>query len=461
MIVLALAAIALFGTGLAAAALPAPAPRGLVLGLGACLGAAAWSASYAASLFLFGADPRVRLAKDLLLALAGAFLLWRSRARLVRTEQAGSAETAEPGTPRWLWTFFILACLLASVFFLEHTLRFPDGGWDAWMIWNLRARWLARAGASFHTAFTPEIVFWAHQDYPLMVPGLVAQLFLLVKSESPALPALVAFVLGAFSVGLLTLSLGHLRGLRWGLLGGLALLSTPSFVSFTANQQSDVPLGLFVLCACVPLALALERQREPRLIALSGAAASMAAWTKNEGLLYLLLFAGALLIAPRTSSLRVRGRDAGIFLLGALPGLLLVTLFKFEGAHTNDLVHFSSLSSTLERVTDLTRWTQLAFALLRRIVYFQDWALFLVAEIAALVLLVPRLPARASTRVLGTALSLCVCAWIPMYILQPHPLLWFFRASIDRLTNHLWPAILLTTFLVLAGSARDPTPAKR
>ena len=463
MTVLALFAVLLLGTGLLATALPAPAPRGLVLVLGACLGLAAFSASYAASLFALGGSPGVRAAKDLLLALAGLLLLWRSRvafrtdARLTRPMRAAAPE---PQAPRWLWALVLCACALCSVLFVEHTLRFPDGGWDAWMIWNLRARWLARAAQGFQTAFSPDLVFWAHQDYPLLVPGLVAQGFLLTGSESPAVPAAIAFSLAALSVSLLAVSLAQLRGLRWGLLGGLTLLATPSFVSFAANQQADVPLGLFVLCACVPLALALEQDQQPGLLALSGAAASAAAWTKNEGLLYLLLLAAALVFAPRPQALRARARDLSLFLFGALPVLALLLFFKLEYAHTNDLVHFTSSQSALERLTDLSRWSQLVLALARRVVYFQDWALFLLAELLALIFLVPRLPGRPSTRVLGLFLGMSACAWIPMYILQPHPLLWFFRASIDRLVNHLWPAILLTMFLLLAGSGPDPTPTK-
>lgn len=460
MIALALCAAFLFGTGLCAAALPRPLSRALVLVLGAALGLAAFSASYAASLFLFGADSRVRLAKDALLAAVGAFLLWRHREGLA-VARAASPRGAE--VPRWLWALFACAAVVACALFIEHSLRFPDGGWDAWMIWNLRARALARAGAGFKVAFSQDNVFWAHQDYPLLVPGLVAQSFLLTGSESVLIPVGVAWSLATLSVALLTVGLAKLRGLRWGLLAGLALLATPSFVSFAANQQSDVPMGLFVLCACSALALALEQSREPKLLLLAGAAASTAAWTKNEGSLYLLALLLALAFVPRALPLRARARDAALFLAGALPVLLLLALFKLEYAHTNDLVHFTSSQTALERATDLHRWGELLFAWLRRIVYFQDWALFLLAEVLALLFVVPRLPWRPSTRVLGAALALAVCAWVPMYILQPHPLLWFFRASIDRLTNHLWPSILLVTFLALSAplAAPNPTAAKR
>src|SRR5205807_1244435 len=50
-----------------------------------------------------------------------------------------------------------VAALLAIAIFVEHAHRYPDGQWDAWMIWTARARRLWRA-ASLREAFAPELV---------------------------------------------------------------------------------------------------------------------------------------------------------------------------------------------------------------------------------------------------------------------------------------------------------------
>ena len=60
--------------------------------------------------------------------------------------------------------------------FVEHCRRYPEGGWDAWMIWDLRARFLVRA-PDFRDAFSPQMLPWAHQDYPWLLPGAVTQLW--------------------------------------------------------------------------------------------------------------------------------------------------------------------------------------------------------------------------------------------------------------------------------------------
>src|SRR5438270_392921 len=86
---------------------------------------------------------------------------------------------------------------------------------------------LRGGGVGFRAAFSPEILFWAHRDYPLLVPGAVAQAFLLARSESPWVPAAVSYAFAAAIVVLLGAAARELRGAGWGALTALALLSTP------------------------------------------------------------------------------------------------------------------------------------------------------------------------------------------------------------------------------------------
>jgi len=438
--VLAIAAIALCGAAVTSPFLGRGALRAVMALL---LGIGIWSGAYATALFVFGADGRTLLAKDALLAAGGmAVLCLRHR----RPTAAPSVE--RPGTRprrRWLWAAVAAAAVVATASFIEHVLRYPDGGWDAWAIWNLRARFLARAGDGFGAAFSPELLFWAHADYPLLLPGVVAQGFLLAGGEPLWVPAAAAYAFAALTVVLLGAAARELRGPGWGAVAALALLATPCFVGFAANQQSDVPVGAFLLAACALSAMAVETGR-PRLLALAGAAASLAAWTKNEGLVYLLAL-GIALLAVRWAAFPDRLRGVIRFGCGALPVLALLAWFKLRVAHVNDLLSQASL----EPLLDARRWAELFGALLRRVVFFQNWSLWLVAELVVLIAVVPRLPPRASSRVLALAVALALSATAVVYVLQPHELVWFVRASADRVLVQLWPSIVLATVLSLAA----------
>jgi hypothetical protein len=434
MTVLALLAIALCGAGLVAVGFPDRAgdrtDRALRICIGASLGLGTWSAAYAAAR-MAGIAPA---AKDLALAgIGGAMLV------LARRKPASSPSTLDPA-PRWLWALFGSACGVAVASFLEHDWRFPDGGWDAWMVWNLRARFLVRA-ADLRTVFSPNLLFWAHADYPWLIPGAVAQGFLLAGRESRWVPQFISAGYGMVAVAAVSLALGRLHGARWGLIAALAILTLPSFAIFVSNQQSDIPLAVYVSGAAVLIAIAdVGPVRPLRLLALAGFSAGLGAWTKNEGALYVLCLAAGLLL---------RGRDwraTLAFAVGTLPAVALLIAFKLVYAPPNDLAHFSTPATVVAHALDVRRWGELLLHALRRTVYFQGFALWLVAEVMILAVSVRRLPATA----LGTALFLATAAYAPIYVLQPQPLAWVFRTSADRIILQLWPAAVLATSLALA-----------
>jgi hypothetical protein len=434
MILAALLAIVLSGAGLVAAGFPDRAAdavdRALRICGGAALGLGTWSAAYAAAR-MFGIAPAI---KDVVLACAGAALFFLARRKPV------SLPSPSDPAPRWLWGLLLVAGAVAVGAFFEHDWRFPDGGWDAWMIWNLRARFLVRA-ADLRTVFSPDLLFWAHADYPWLVPGAVAQGFLLAGREAGAVPEAIAAAFGVLAVAVVALALARLQGERWALIGGLAILALPTFAIFVSNQQSDVPLGLYLGCAGALIALADARpDRSARLLALAGFSAGLGAWTKNEGALYAVALAAALL-------LRTRGVRAPLaFALGALPAAALLIGFKRAYAPSNDLAHFSTAATLLAHAVDPRRWAELLVQSLRRLVFFQVFGLWLVAELLALAIWIRRLPGTA----LGTALFLSALAYGPLYVLQPYPLTWVFRTSVDRLIVQMWPAAVLATSLALA-----------
>ena len=50
----------------------------------------------------------------------------------------------------------------------------PQGNWDAWSIWNLRARFLAAGGIVAHRAWSP-LLSSTHPEYPLLTSAFVAR----------------------------------------------------------------------------------------------------------------------------------------------------------------------------------------------------------------------------------------------------------------------------------------------
>src|ERR1019366_8764917 len=91
---------------------------------------------------------------------------------------------------------------------------------------------------------------------------------------------------GVATVGLLVAATMRLRAPVIALVGGLVLLGTPFFVTFASNEHADIPLGFFMLATLVLIALGGRASEAWGLPALAGLTAGLAAWTKNEGLLF-------------------------------------------------------------------------------------------------------------------------------------------------------------------------------
>ena len=98
-----------------------------------------------------------------------------------------------PAVPRYLIALFILAAALALIMFLGAVAYNPHGEEGAWSIWDIKARFLFRAGAFWRDAFSSDLGF-THPDYPLMLPGLVALCWKLAGQESTNAPVAIAFL---------------------------------------------------------------------------------------------------------------------------------------------------------------------------------------------------------------------------------------------------------------------------
>ena len=142
-------------------------------------------------------------------------------------------------------------------------------------------------------------------------------------------------------------------------------------------------------------------------------------------------------------------RGSLAFAAGALPCALLLLWFKLSLAPPNDLAAFSTPASLVANALDVRRWGELLVLVIRRIVYFQDFALWVLAEVALLVVWMRKQP----RSVVGTALLFACAAYGPIYVLQPHRLDWIFRTSANRILVQLWPAAVLATIPALAKAA--------
>lgn len=346
---------------------------------------------------------------------------------------------------------FVAAFAVSLYASLSLLLRGPHGEWDAFAIWNLRARFLFRAGDQWKDAFS-RLIPWSHTDYPLLVPGSVARLWEYSGHDSVAAPALLALIFTYATVGLAVSSVAALRTRSQGFLAGLVLVATPYFVQLGASEYADVPLGFFYLATLVLLCMQDRRLQSPsRFLLLAGITAGFAAWTKNEGLLFL----ASLLFVHAAVMVYLRGGTTYIrqllpFAAGFVPILIVVVFFKHHFGGPSDL--FSAPRSMAHQLLDVHRYFQVCRALLRQVFDFGGWVITPVAVLAFYFLTLggdinPKDKAYVLISVL--ALFMTLVGYCVVYVAGPNDIQWWLSSSLNRLLIQLWPSAVFLFFLVV------------
>ena len=422
----------------------------LAVGLGIGVGSVAFFFSLVAC---NGARAGV-LVLDCALLLSAAALRWRAAPAARRRPHATSIP--RPARDRALAAAVAAAALAGAAAFGVSTLDSPHGEWDAWAIWNLRARWLFRAGPAWRRAFGAHSV---HGDYPLLLPGAVARLWVYSGSDSTGMPAALAAIYAVALVLLLYGALAAIRGRTHGLLGALCLLGTPLFLTNAAWQYADLPLAYYLLAALALLALRdHDPACRPTALAWAGVAAGLAAWTKNEGLLFVLCLA-AVRTAPAVASRRWARAPAAWFIAGLLPPAVAVLYFKltlapptyeFAGQHTGDI---------LTRLGEAVRYTAVLRAASAELLHVGGPLWIGLAVYAALLGRTRDRPARRAGRTAALVLGLVALGYGGVYLITPADLAWPLSHSLDRLILQLWPSALFAFFLSAASPAELEVPA--
>lgn len=327
----------------------------------------------------------------------------------------------------------------------------PHGQWDAWAIWNLRARFIYRAGAQWTKAFTP-LLAWSHPDYPLLLPASVTRAWTYLGGEDLAAPALVGALFTLATVGLLTSAVASLRGPLQGYLAGLALLATSQFLDRGASQYADVPLAFFLLATCSLLCL-YERWADgtQALLAAAGLSAGLMAWTKNEGILCMLCVTVAWLLFRGTPK---RGswdpKEVLCYLAGLAPGLAVTAYFKIMLATSSDLLSRRGLELFFTRAGDPSSWKSILATFGASAVSFGGFKSSVLLALLLFRVLLGRgtqSPNRTGVRLAALSLGAIAACYSLFYLATPYDLSWHLETSAERLLLQLWPSFLLAFFL--------------
>jgi hypothetical protein len=373
-------------------------------------------------------------------------------------EASRRAPIAHPTAYDWLARvgFAVVAAIVVGSL-LAHYAASPHGEWDAWAIWNQKARFMFRAGRGWTASLA---IAWSNPSHPLFVSLSVARLWGYAGAELTAVPALLGAVYAAATAAAVVGALDARRSQAW--IAGAVLIAPATFALLAAAQTADLPLALFIVATLAmwregEMQAAPGSAEERRDVLLTGLLSSLAAWVKNEGLVFLGVM--LLLVAWRT----VRARRPVLLLewaAGATPVTLTFIWLKrviapVAAPYFADAAGHSMLSPVLD-----PQRHQAVLGVIEHM--FPLWGgpgasgallLVLLAVLAALW----RTPRAAWPPVAACAIMLA--SYYAVWVLSPLDPQWLVSTTFDRLFLQLWPTLLVVAFAPRLSAA--PTPVQK
>ncbi len=399
---------------------------------------------------------RVFVGLDALLWIALATAAW------IRLRAASSAPSMLPAPSSnvtalcWVTrAAFLLVAVFAVAASLAEYSALPHGQWDAFAIWNQKARFLLRGGRGWTSSL--EIAF-SNPGHPLLLPASVARLWAYSGTETTFAPGLLSFSFGAAIVASVIGALGVNRARAW--IAGAVLLAPEDYLKQVMSQMADVPLGFFIMGTLVVLRKDhvpdwLNAAEARAMLLLAGLLVGFGAWTKNEGIVFLAI---AALLVAWTIFRHGRLRDVAWFAVGLAPGILTVLYFKLVIAPGTPVYVAQQEGSPgiLALVLGPERHAVVWPLLWQGLVLWGGPLARGVVPVAILAAFAAALaPGGRSARGVCAVTFLMLAAYYLVYIITPLDIVMMVNTSFGRLLAQLWPALVLTAFFA------SPIPRRR
>lgn len=340
-----------------------------------------------------------------------------------------------------LWVALLAFCvLLFALNLFLFARQFPHGRPDAWINWNVVARFIHLGGADWQATFLRQ---FDHPDYPLLLPMTNAITWALIREPSTWGPVAFHFVNTFFTAGLLFSLVNRFRDFKQAALATTLFISLPFTVGQGMRQYADMLLAQLFLAAG-GLTLLYFQTKESRLAILAGLIVGLGGWAKNEGL---VAMPGLTLLWIVLTVKKEKQALWGYFAELAFP-LLIIVLFKLFLAPANDLL--AGQAHHLDKILDATR-----YKIIVEHAFITLWSLGgAPLSLIGIIILTALILGRSNRRIPGlwilpAIIGFQLAAYFGTYLLTPQDLSWHLNTSLDRLYLHVFPPALFWFFLWL------------
>ncbi len=340
-----------------------------------------------------------------------------------------------------LWMVFLALGLLLFVFNLVfYALQYPHGRPDAWINWNVVARFIYLGGVDWQGTFLRQ---FDHPDYPLLMAVTHAITWVFVGETSVWGPIAFHFMISLSTAGLLFALISVFRDFKQASFATIIFLALPSVIDQGMRQYADL-LFAYLFLAAGGISLLYFQQRETRFAVLAGFLVGITGWTKNEGFPAMIGFTLVWFLMAWRGDVPAFKK----YLLGLVSPLLVILLFKIFLAPANDLM--SAQGSMLSRVLDAERYKIILMEAGDMLLNLGGLPISLIGIMLLIAFLIGKTRhSMTGSWILGSVIIFQLTAYFGIFLLTPNDLTWHLNTSLDRLLLHVFPLGFLWFFIWL------------
>ena len=341
---------------------------------------------------------------------------------------------------------------LAGILIVWWMWIMPRTQWDIWITWEQHARFVTRdEGRQWRELFVAARAgdgWFRHTDYPFLWPLAISRAWIYAGGESVwSAWGLIMLVVVTTTYAVMAVAKECAARTQSTIVAGLLLLTQPIYFYWATTRYGEGPLSAYMLLAAVFLLLAhfaKDASRRALFIALFSLAAGCGAWTKNEGIMFLVPLALAAMMS------RLSKKELILAACSISPFLIALLVHKTYVAPPGDLT-LSVLVQNIPQLFMPQRYFHIGQYLLKH------GAISMLGIVS--ILLIYQSAASFSRKywILYLVLVLQFGGYMLTYLLTPHALQWHLPTSFERVWMQLWPIVSLTIALSFDGQGKRTT----
>jgi hypothetical protein len=339
-------------------------------------------------------------------------------------------------TPAW-WILICAVTIGYGLFSVANdVLMYPVNEWDAFAIWQLKAKVLAIYPLYPRPAyFTNLSLSYSHLRYPLLVPMMSAGMHAMTGPLDDLGKTISLLLYPGMGLAVFA-AVKRINGTTAALTATALLACLEPVCRYGGSGTAEMAFTAFYACSLLCI-LRWKENGDRGFLVLAAIFSGWMAWTKNEGLA--LAAINAIVVAasgPRGQ--RRKALTAGVALAAIAGAIYLPWILYSWGLPRSDEDYAGRLAS-LQIFSNLNRLGTILAGFGKELIDWEDWGLFWVIA-AGLALAERRRFRNPQVAMVGVLLVLHIAAYVPAFMVTNWRLEELLSVTLDRLLMHAAPA---------------------